>query len=81
MLKGLINRVFGTRHEREQKRVKPIIDEIIAIESASRRCPTTRLQAQTAKFRGLLAERTGAIEAQDRRTEGRQAHGGRCRGA
>ena len=30
MLKQLIGAVFGTRHEREQKRVQPIVDEINA---------------------------------------------------
>ena len=28
MLQGLINRVFGTRHDRELKRVQPILDAI-----------------------------------------------------
>ncbi len=28
MIKGLLGKVFGTRHERERKRVQPIIDEI-----------------------------------------------------
>ena len=28
MLQGIINRVFGTRHERELKRVRPILDAI-----------------------------------------------------
>ncbi len=63
MLKGLINRVFGTRHEREQKRVKPIIEEIIGIEGRIASMSDAELQGQTAKFRGVLAERTGEIEA------------------
>ena len=33
MLKGLISKVFGTRHERERKRVQPILDEIHQIEA------------------------------------------------
>ena len=28
MLKGLLTGVFGTRHERERKRVQPIVDTI-----------------------------------------------------
>jgi preprotein translocase subunit SecA len=62
MLKGLINRVFGTRHEREQKRVKPIIDQIIGIEQRITSLSDAELQGQTAKFRAVLSERTGAIE-------------------
>ena len=28
MLKSIVNRVFGTRHERERRRVQPIVDAI-----------------------------------------------------
>ncbi len=28
MLKGILSKVFGTRHERERKRIQPIVDEI-----------------------------------------------------
>ena len=31
MLKKLLGSVFGTRHERERKRVQPIVDEIAEI--------------------------------------------------
>jgi len=62
MLKGLINRVFGTRHEREQKRVKPIIDEITAMEQRLTTLSDADLQAQTAVFRARLAERTSDLE-------------------
>ena len=63
MLKGLINRVFGTRHEREQKRVRPIIEQIVAHEARLASLSDAELQGQTAKFRDTLAERTGPIEA------------------
>ena len=62
MLKGLINRVFGTRHEREQKRVKPIVDEITAVEQSLSTMSDADLQAQTSVFRSRLAERTGDLE-------------------
>ena len=64
MLKGLINRVFGTRHEREAKRVRPIIEEIHSIESRLQSLSDAELQQQTAKFRAMLAERTGALDQQ-----------------
>ena len=63
MLNKLIGRVFGTRHERERKRVQPIISEIVEIESRLATLSDAEIQAQTAKFRGILAERTGPIEA------------------
>jgi preprotein translocase subunit SecA len=63
MLKGLISKVFGTRHERERKRVQPILDEIHQIEARLTGLSDAEIQGQTAKFRGILAERTGPIEA------------------
>ena len=32
MFNKLFGSIFGTRHERERKRVQPIIDDIVAIE-------------------------------------------------
>ena len=63
MLKGLISKVFGTRHERERKRVQPILDEIHEIEGRLGSLSDAEIQGQTAKFRGILAERTGSIAA------------------
>ena len=63
MLKGLIGKVFGTRHERERKRVQPILAEIHEIERRLSSLSDEEIQGQTAKFRGILAERTGPIEA------------------
>ena len=28
MIKGILSKVFGTRHERERKRVQPIVDAV-----------------------------------------------------
>jgi preprotein translocase subunit SecA len=63
MLKGLIGRVFGTRHERERKRVQPVLTEIHEIEARLASLSDEEIQGQTAKFRGILAERTGPIES------------------
>jgi preprotein translocase subunit SecA len=63
MLKSLIGKVFGTRHERERKRVQPILAEIHEFEAQLAKLSDEQIQAQTAKFRGILAERTGPIEA------------------
>ena len=64
MLKGIIGRVFGTRHERERRRVQPIINEVVEIEARLAQMPDAELQAQTARFRARIAERTGPIEEQ-----------------
>ena len=62
MLKGLIGRVFGTRHERERKRVQPVLSEIHEIEARLASLSDEEVQGQTAKFRGMLAERIGPVE-------------------
>ena len=62
MLKGMISRVFGTRHERERRRVQPIIDEIVAVEARIASLSDSEIQAQTTRFRERIAARTGPIE-------------------
>ena len=63
MLKDVLGKLFGTRHQREAKRVKPIIDEIHAHEATLATLDDAALQAQTAKFREILAQRTGELES------------------
>ena len=63
MLNKVIGKIFGTRHERERRRVQPIIDDIVAIEERLTGLSDAEIQGQTVKFRALLAERTGSIEA------------------
>ena len=63
MLKGLLTGLFGSRHDRERKRVQPIVDEINAIGERLRGLTDIELQGQTARFRERIAERTGALEA------------------
>ena len=54
MLKGMISRVFGTRHERERRRVQPIINEIVEFEARIAALSDDEIQAQTAKFRARV---------------------------
>ena len=61
MLKTLFGAVFGTRHQREQKRVQPIVDEINAQYARLRDVPDAELRAQTAKLRALIEERTAEL--------------------
>ncbi len=63
MLQSLIGRVFGTRHERERKRVQPIVEQIHKIESQLASLSDEDIQAQTVKFRAQIAERTSELEA------------------
>jgi len=57
-------KLFGTRFDRELKRVQPIIDAIHTHEARLKDLSESELQAQTAKFRAVIAERTGALAAE-----------------
>jgi preprotein translocase subunit SecA len=62
MLKGLLTGVFGTRHERERKRIQPIVDEINEQYQRLQSVSEEELRGQTAKFREYIREATGALE-------------------
>jgi preprotein translocase subunit SecA len=63
MFKRVINAVIGSRHDRERKKIQPIVDEINEHYERLKNVPEAELRAQTAKFREILRERTGALEA------------------
>ncbi len=63
MLKGVLTNVFGTRHDREKKRVQPIVDQINEEYERLQSVSEEDLQGQTAKFRARLAEETSELEA------------------
>jgi preprotein translocase subunit SecA len=62
MLKRLVTAVVGSRHERERRRVQPIVDKINEWDQRLQQVSERELQNQTQKFRGILAERTGDLE-------------------
>ncbi|MBK7716224.1 MAG: preprotein translocase subunit SecA [Gemmatimonadetes bacterium] len=64
MLKSLITKVFGTRFDREVKKVQPLVDAIKRQEAALADFTEDQLKAQTPRFRALLAERTGAMKTE-----------------
>src|SRR5688572_32933581 len=64
MLKQLIGAVFGTRHQREQRRVQPIVDEINEHYARLRDVTDIELQAQTPRFRAIIEERSAALKAE-----------------
>jgi preprotein translocase subunit SecA len=61
-LTGLLSGVFGTRHDRERKRVQPIVDEINEQYARLQTIPEEELRGQTEKFRARIKERTSEIE-------------------
>ncbi|CAN5679355.1 hypothetical protein BH23GEM10_BH23GEM10_09620 [soil metagenome] len=62
MIKDLISKVFGDRHAREARKLAPVVDEINEIVEELSELSEEQLQAQTAKFRGIIEERTREYE-------------------
>jgi preprotein translocase subunit SecA len=64
MANRLFTKIFGTRFDRELKRIQPIVDAILGHEVRLKELTDGALQEQTAKFRELIAQRTGALTAE-----------------
>src|SRR5690606_1293884 len=63
--KDLVRSIFGTRHDREVKRLMPIVEQQIAAESERlANVSEEELRGQTLKFRAMIRERTEPIEAE-----------------
>src|SRR6185503_5611049 len=67
MLNNLVTKIIGTRFEREQKRMRPIVEAIHEHEARLAQLSDDEVKTQTAKFRAILAERTGAHDAEVKR--------------
>jgi preprotein translocase subunit SecA len=63
MFKRVLTAFLGTRHERDRKRIQPILDAIHEHEERLGQLSNEEVQGQTAKFRALLHERTADLEA------------------
>ncbi|NOT33645.1 MAG: preprotein translocase subunit SecA, partial [Candidatus Eisenbacteria bacterium] len=70
MLEALMKTVFGSKHDREVKRVRPIVDEINQHVEAFKALSDEALRAKTGEFRGRIA---AAIEGVEDPTERRKA--------
>ncbi len=53
---GLITKLFGTRSQREIKRLQPTVDKILALEPEFAALPEEALKAKTQEFKSRLAE-------------------------
>ena len=63
MLKRLVSAVVGSRHERERRRIQPVVDDINEWDEKLQRVSEEELRGQTQKLRNIIAERAGALEA------------------
>ncbi len=61
-LKETFNNLFGTRHDREVAKLQPLVDEINGHAERLQSVSEEELKAQTEKFRGIIRDRTHALE-------------------
>ncbi|HEX6039037.1 preprotein translocase subunit SecA [Longimicrobium sp.] len=64
MLKSLVRAVFGTRHQRELKRLQPIVAEINREFDRLKNVSDDELRGQTERFRAAIREATAEAEAE-----------------
>ena len=53
---GLITKIFGTRSERELKKIRPTVDKILALEESYAALSEEALKGKTAEFKARLAQ-------------------------
>jgi len=52
---GLVSKIFGTRSQREIKKIQPLVDKVLALEEEYKALSTTELQGKTAIFKERYA--------------------------
>jgi preprotein translocase subunit SecA len=62
---GLLSKVFGTRNEREVKRLTPAVGQIGALEAQTQQLTDEQLRAKTDEFRARIKQATASIEDDD----------------
>ncbi|MEX2295214.1 MAG: preprotein translocase subunit SecA [Gemmatimonadota bacterium] len=63
-LKSLLKKVVGSQHEREVRKLQPLVDEINQLAEEFSALSDDELQGKTAEFRAYVAERTASVEEQ-----------------
>ena len=53
---GLFTKIFGTRSERELKRIRPLVDKILSMEEEYKALSEAELKGKTAQFKERLAQ-------------------------
>ncbi len=53
---GLFSKIFGTRSQRELKKIKPLVDKILALEAEYKDLSEEALRGKTAQFQQRLAQ-------------------------
>ena len=53
---GLFDKVFGTRSQREVKKIQPLVNKVLALESAYGNLSEEALKGKTAELKARLAK-------------------------
>ncbi|MBI2677283.1 MAG: preprotein translocase subunit SecA [Candidatus Koribacter versatilis] len=69
MINTVLAKVFGTKNEREVKRLLPEVEQISALEPEMKQLSDAQLRAKTEEFRALVQERLSAVEGDDEAAE------------
>ena len=62
MINTLLGKVFGTRNEREVKRLLPRVEAIAALEPEMQKLSDDQLRARTDEFRARIQERLAPLQ-------------------
>jgi preprotein translocase subunit SecA len=63
MLNSVVTKIFGTRFDRERKKLWPVVEAIHREEERLKGLSEEQLKAQTPKFRAILADRTAEVKS------------------
>lgn len=55
MIQETLKKIFGTKHEREMKKLRPLVEHINSLEASMKTLSDEQLQAKTAEFKQRLA--------------------------
>lgn len=64
MLKTVFAKVFGTRNQRDAKKLAPLVSQVHAHEARLATFSEEEVRGQTARFREVLAAKTGELREQ-----------------
>jgi preprotein translocase subunit SecA len=56
MIGSVIKKIFGTRHQRQMKKLQPLVDHINGLEDGMKALDDAALRGKTAEFRGKIAQ-------------------------
>jgi preprotein translocase subunit SecA len=65
LINKLMTKVFGTSHEREMKRLAPLVEQMNALEPEMQKLTDEQLRAKTEEFKQRIRERVDSIEDPD----------------